>query len=74
MNNENMNQTKVIVPCRFSYLHCWEPNAVNGGDPKYSVSAIIPKSDTETVARLRRPLNRRRRILFPSGAVRFRRI
>lgn len=47
MNNQN--DTKVIVPCRFSYLHCWEPDSVNGGDPKYSVSAIIPKSDTKTV-------------------------
>ena len=47
MSNETMNLTKVIVPCRFSYLHCWEPNAVNGGEAKYSVSAIIPKSDTE---------------------------
>lgn len=45
----NQNNTKVIVPCRFSYLHCWEPDSVNGGDPKYSVSAIIPKSDTKTV-------------------------
>lgn len=47
MNNQN--NTKVIVSCRFSYLHCWEPDSVNGGDPKYSVSAIIPKSDTKTV-------------------------
>lgn len=47
MNNQN--NTKVIVPCRFSYLHCWEPDSVNGGNPKYSVSAIIPKSDTKTV-------------------------
>ncbi|NBJ95640.1 DUF2815 domain-containing protein, partial [bacterium 1xD42-62] len=23
MSNENANLTKVIVPCRFSYLHCW---------------------------------------------------
>lgn len=45
----NNNTTKVIVPCRFSYLHCWEPDSVNGGDPKYSVSAIIPKSDTKTI-------------------------
>lgn len=43
------NATKVIVPCRFSYLHCWEPDSVNGGDPKYSVSAIIPKSDIKTI-------------------------
>lgn len=41
--------TKVIIPCRFSYLHCWEPDSVNGGDPKYSVSAIIRKDDTATV-------------------------
>lgn len=58
MGNENANVsiTKVIVPCRFSYLHCWEPNAVNGGDPKYSVSAIIPKSDTETVERIKKAI------------------
>ena len=36
MSNENANLTKVIVPCRFSYLHCWEPNAVSDGDPKYA--------------------------------------
>lgn len=47
MNNQN--NTKVIVPCRFSYLHCWEPDSVNDGDPKYSVSAIVPKSDTKTI-------------------------
>jgi len=54
MSNENMNLTKVIVPCRFSYLHCWEPNAVNGSDPKYSVSAIIPKSDAETIEKIKK--------------------
>lgn len=47
--SKNTVATKVIVPCRLSYLHCWEPNSINGGDPKYSVSAIIPKSDTKTV-------------------------
>ncbi len=56
MSNENMNLTKVIVPCRFSYLHCWEPNTVNDGDPKYSVSAIIPKSDTETIEKIKRAI------------------
>ena len=20
------NPNKVIIPCRFSYLHCWEPD------------------------------------------------
>lgn len=47
--NTNTNPTKVIVPCRFSYLHCWEPDSVNGSEPKYSVSVIVPKSDTKTV-------------------------
>lgn len=56
MGNDNTGLTKVIVPCRFSYLHCWEPNAVNGGDPKYSVSAIIPKSDTETVEKIKKAI------------------
>ncbi|GLC79301.1 DUF2815 family protein [Lacrimispora brassicae] len=54
MNNESINLTKVIVSCRFSYLHCWEPNAVNGSDPKYSVSAIVPKSDTETIEKIKK--------------------
>lgn len=51
MNTQNA--TKVIVPCRFSYLHCWEPDSINGGDPKYSVSAIIPKTDTKTIERIK---------------------
>ena len=51
--NKNTTTTKVIVPCRFSYLNCWEPASVNGGDPKYSVSAIIPKEDKETIAKIK---------------------
>ena len=42
-------KTKVIVPCRFSYFNGWEPTSVNGGDPKYSVSAIVSKKDTATI-------------------------
>ena len=51
--NTNTNSTKVIVPCRFSYLNCWEPASVNGSEPKYSVSAIIPKTDKETIAKVK---------------------
>ncbi|MEA5015674.1 MAG: DUF2815 family protein [Candidatus Limiplasma sp.] len=47
--SNTQSPTKVIVPCRFSFLHCWEPDSVNGSEPKYSVSAIIPKTDTATV-------------------------
>ena len=50
-----VNPTKVITgTCTFSYLNCWEPKAApDGGKPKYSVSLIIPKSDTATVERIR---------------------
>ena len=45
------NPTKVItgVKTRWSYANVWEPKSINGGAPKYSVSLIIPKSDTKTV-------------------------
>ncbi len=49
----NSNPNKVIFPCRFSFLHCWEPDSVNGSEPKYSVSAIIPKTDAATVNRIK---------------------
>lgn len=45
------NPTKVITgpKIRWSYVNVWEPKSINGGAPKYSVSLIIPKSDTKTV-------------------------
>ena len=49
---KNTNTNKVIIPCRFSFLHCWEPESVNGSKPKYSVTAIIPKSDTAIVNKI----------------------
>ena len=47
--------TKVItgVNTRWSYANVWEPKSINGGTPKFSISLIIPKSDTETVDRIR---------------------
>ena len=49
------NPTKVItgVNTRWSYANVWDPKSINGGAPKYSVSLIIPKSDTETVDKLK---------------------
>lgn len=46
--------TKVVTgKVRFSYMHVFEPTAVEEGqDKKYSVSLIIPKSDKATVAKL----------------------
>lgn len=51
MSNNYVNPCKVItgVNTRWSYANVWEPKSINGGTPKYSVSLIIPKSDTKTV-------------------------
>lgn len=50
MSNFQKNTTKVVTgSVRLSYANVWEPKSINGSNPKYSVSLIIPKSDTETV-------------------------
>mgnify|MGYP000283687523 FL=1 len=42
--------TKVTTgKVRLSYAHLFEPHAIEGNEPKYSVSVIIPKSDKETL-------------------------
>ena len=47
--------TKVItgVNTRWSYANVWEPKAMEGGKPKFSVSLLIPKSDTVTVGKIK---------------------
>lgn len=49
-----LNPTKVITgpATRWSYANVWDPKSINGGTPKYSVSLIIPKSDTKTVEKI----------------------
>lgn len=49
------NPMKVITgpETRWSYANVWEPKSINGGTPKYSVSLIIPKSDTKTVEKIK---------------------
>ena len=43
-------ETKVTTgKIRLSYAHIFEPHAMEGQEPKYSVSIIIPKSDKETL-------------------------
>lgn len=48
------NPTKVItgVNTRWSYVNAWEAKSINGGAPKFSVSLIIPKSDTKTIEKI----------------------
>lgn len=46
--------TKVVTgKVRFSFCNLFEPKAPQGGgDPKYSVTLLIPKSDKDTMAKI----------------------
>lgn len=46
--------TKVVTgKVRFSFCQLFEPKAIDGGAPKYSVTLLIPKSDTVTVEKIK---------------------
>ena len=53
-----INPLKVITgpDTRWSYANVWDPKSINGGTPKYSVSLIIPKSDTRTVEKINKAI------------------
>ncbi len=53
--SKNTNPMKVITGpnTRWSYANVWEAKSINGGTPKFSVSLIIPKSDTKTVDKIK---------------------
>lgn len=57
MTNKNQ-ATKVITgEVRFSYLHVFEPHAIEPGqDAKYSVSLLIPKSDKKTLNAMKKAI------------------
>ena len=54
-NQKPVNPLKVITgkDTRWSYCNVWEAKAINGGTPKFSVSLLIPKSDTVTVNKIK---------------------
>jgi len=54
-NTQAANPMKVITgpDTRWSYCNAWEPKSINGSTPKFSVSLIIPKSDTRTIAKVK---------------------
>jgi len=49
------NPTRVItgVNTRWSYANVWEPKSIQGSAPKYSISLLIPKTDTVTVEKMK---------------------
>lgn len=54
--------TKVITgKVRLSYANIWEPKSINGGDEKYSVSLIIPKSDTKSISEIQEAIEQAKR-------------
>ena len=59
MSKNSPNPCKVITgkDTRLSYEHVWEPASINGGNPKYSVCAMIPKSDTVTVEKVQKAID-----------------
>lgn len=52
------NSTKVVTGVvRLSYANVWEPASINGSNPKYSVSLIIPKDDEKTIAAINQAID-----------------
>ncbi|MGV9189273.1 DUF2815 family protein [Arcanobacterium canis] len=52
------NPTRIVTgEVRLSYANVWEPNSIQEGKPKYSVSLIIPKSDTATIAAIEKAVD-----------------
>lgn len=51
-----LNPTKVIIPCRISYAHLFEPTSVNGSDPKYGASLIVSKKDAKTITAIQKAI------------------
>ena len=38
---------------RFSFVNVFTPRSINGSDEKYSVTLLIPKSDSHTMAKIK---------------------
>lgn len=54
-----LNGNRVVTnEVRLSYVTIAEPKGMEGADPKYSVSIIIPKSDAETIGLINRMVDK----------------
>lgn len=54
----NNTPTRVVTgEVRLSYANIFEAKSINGSKPKYSVSLIIPKSDTATIAKIEKAID-----------------
>ncbi|ARW39033.1 hypothetical protein BUN12_2333 [Bacillus amyloliquefaciens] len=54
VNNTNTNTKVVTGKVRFSYLHAFQPHAIEEGqEPKYSTAILIPKTDKDTLRKIK---------------------
>lgn len=55
MENPNLKTKCVIGKVRASYVHLFQPHSINtdGSNAKYSVSLIIPKTDTAMIGKIK---------------------
>ena len=53
---ENLNTKVITGKVRFSYANVWEAKSINGSNPKYSISLLIPKSDTQTLTNIKQAI------------------
>jgi hypothetical protein len=57
MSNKRRTQVVTRVNTRLSYFHGWEPVSINGGEPRFSVSVLIPKTDKATLNAISRAVD-----------------
>ena len=58
-----MNATTITTgKVRLSYCHLFTPASINGAEPKYSVSVIIPKKDTATINKINAAIEEAKKI------------
>lgn len=51
--NASPKKSNAVLPARLDFVHVFEPWAFNGNDtPKYSVTLIISKDDTDTIRKI----------------------
>lgn len=65
LNLEDKGEMKIMIKAartgtkvttgkvRLSYTHLFEPHAIEGNEPKYSTSVLIPKTDKETLTAIK---------------------
>lgn len=49
-------KNRIVIPCRMAYVNCWKPTSRFGGE-KYSLVAIIKKSDTKTLDAIQKAID-----------------